>query len=343
MDAEKLQSFLDAVEPDRGATVTSAEPIPGGYSRDTVIAEVQWADGSSERLVLRGDPAEEGSVFRSDRDREWVLLNALAELPDFRIAQPRYYDATGEHLGTRCIVSEAIPTMSMQTFLETGPDLDEARQRFIEIIASVHNTPVDTISETVARPESWDAHIDSIMAIYDRILDKVSASGNSDPVLRYVRKKMRANRPQEVPLSLVHGDYQPGNFLLPDGEEPVLIDWEFGQIGDPRQDLGYYLQIPMPPHLYHPDPEAFLAIYRDLTGRTEDEVNPDVVRYFMLIGMVHLLEQMMDAAEAVAQGDHRGILGTYLLGSITHFRNLFFGICLDLPYPRAATESEVSR
>ena len=332
MDVQKLQAFLTAVEPERGATVVSAEPIPGGYSRDTVIAEVHWADGSQEKLVLRGDPSVESSVFRSDRDREWTLLNALARVPNFRIAQPRYYDATGEYFGTKCIISEAIPTTSMQAFLETGPDLDKARADFIGIIASVHTTPIDLVTDTVPEPPGWDEHIDSLMDIYDRILAKVHASGESDPVLRYVRKKMRANRPPSVPLALVHGDFQPGNFLLPDVGDPVVIDWEFGHIGDPRQDLGYYLQIPMPPHLYHPDPEGFLAIYRELTGYTEEQVNPTIVRYFMLLGMVHLLDQMMDAAEAIAQGQHRGVLGPYLLGSITHFRNLFLGICLTLPY-----------
>jgi aminoglycoside phosphotransferase (APT) family kinase protein len=331
MDATRLQAFLTAVEPERSPTVKSAEPIPGGYSRDTVIAEVEWADGSSEKLVLRGDPEIDGSVFRSDRDREWTLLRALADVPDFRIARPRYYDQTGQYLGTKCIVSEAIPTTSMQAFLETGPDLLKAREDFIGIIASIHTTPLDHLGDTIARPDDWDAHIDAIMGIYDRILQKVEASGDSDPVLRYVRKKMRSNRPPEVPLTLVHGDCQPGNFLLPADGEPVIIDWEFGHIGDPRQDLGYYLQIPMPPHLYHPDPEAFLSSYRRLTGLTEEQVNPQVVRYFMLLGMAHLLEQMMDAAEAVAKGEHRGILGPYLLGSITHFRKLFLGVCLTLP------------
>ena len=43
MDKEHLQAFIDAVEPGRGGTVLSAEPIPGGYSRDTVIAEIAWA------------------------------------------------------------------------------------------------------------------------------------------------------------------------------------------------------------------------------------------------------------------------------------------------------------
>jgi len=339
MDAARLQEFLSVVEPERAPTVLSTEPIPGGYSRDTVIAEVRWADGATERLVLRGDPPIEGSVFRSDRDREWTLLNALADVPTFRIPRPRYYDATGEYLGTKCIVSEAIPTSSMQAFLESGPDLDQARRDFIGIVASIHTTPVDLIAGTVEQPADWDEHIDRIMGIYDRILQKAQANGDSDPVLRYVRTVMRANRPPEVPLGLVHGDAQPGNFLLPPGEPPVIIDWEFGHVGDPRQDLGYYLQIPMPPHLYHPDPEGFLAIYRELTGCTEEQVNPQVVRYFMLLGMVHLLEQMIDAAEAVARGEHRGILGTYLLGSITHFRSLFLGICLELPRPTPAPEA----
>lgn len=328
MDVTRFQAFLDAVEPDRGGVVLSAQPIPGGYSRDTVIAEVRWADGTAEKFVLRGDPEIEGSVFRSDRDREWLLLNALAQLPTFKIPAPRWYDATGEYLGTKCIVSEAIPTSSMQAFLETGPDLDQARYDFVRIISTVHNTPVDLIGDTIERPESWDAHIDALMSKFDAILDSL---GESDPVLRYVRKKMKANRPPEVPLTLVHGDYQPGNFLLPPGEEAVLIDWEFGHIGDPRQDLGYYTQIPMPPHLYNHDPEPFLEIYRELTGLSEEQVNPGIVEYFKLLGMVHLLEQMLDAAEQVARGEHRGIMGTYLLLAITHFRNLFLTVAKNLP------------
>ena len=39
VDIDRFQSFLDVVEPERGATVLSADPIPGGYSRDTVRAE----------------------------------------------------------------------------------------------------------------------------------------------------------------------------------------------------------------------------------------------------------------------------------------------------------------
>ena len=136
MDSERFQAFLDAVEPDRGARVLSTEPIPGGYSRDTVMAVVEWADGSTERFVLRGDPPEDMSVFRSDRAREWAILQAIKDLDTFLIPEPRWFDATGEYLGCPCIVSEAIESTSMQKYLDSGPDFAQSREDFISIIAS---------------------------------------------------------------------------------------------------------------------------------------------------------------------------------------------------------------
>ena len=328
MDAVKLQSFLDAVAPERNGEVLRVDPIPGGYSRETMLAQVRWADGTCEDFVLRGDPQIERSVFRSDRDREWILLNALVAIPGLRVPAPRWYDATGEHLGTKCIVSEAIAAKSMQAHLDAGANADDARRQFVDIIASVHTTNLGLVDDTVERPASWESYMDSMMSIYDEV---ISRQVDCDPVLRYARRKMRANRPPAVPLTLVHGDYQPGNFLLPTGELPVVIDWEFGHIGDPRTDLGYYTQIPMPPQMYLSDPEAFLAHYRALTGYTEAEVNPEIVEYFKFIGLANVLRQMVFAAEDVEDGEHRGILGPYMLIAIAHFHNLFLTVAESLP------------
>lgn len=329
MNVERFQAFLDAVEPDRGATVLSASPIPGGYSRDTVMAEVQWADGTTEKFVLRGDPPEESSVFRSDRAAEWAILQAVKDLPDFRIPAPRYFDETGEYMGCKCIVSEAIESTSMQKFLDSGPDLDQAREDFVAIMASAHNTPLDTIIGVVEHPTSWRDHIDDVIANYERMLDIIS---EDDPILRYTLKKIRMNIPPEVRLALVHGDLQPGNFLLSEGTDPYIIDWEFARIGDPRLDLGYYLQIPMPPHLYHPDPEAFLVSYRNLTGLTEEQINPAIAKYFLLLGTSHLMVDIVQGCEDVAQGLHRGVMGTFLMTAYAHFHNLYLDYSLEMPY-----------
>lgn len=329
MNVERFQAFLDAVEPDRGATVLSATPIPGGYSRDTVMAEVQWADGTTEKFVLRGDPPTESSVFRSDRAAEWAILQAVKDLPDFRIPAPRYFDETGEYMGCKCIVSEAIESTSMQKFLDSGPDLEQAREDFVAIMASAHNTPLDTIIGVIEHPTSWREHIDDVIANYERMLDIIS---EDDPILRYTLKKIRMNIPPEVRLALVHGDLQPGNFLLSEGTDPYIIDWEFARIGDPRLDLGYYLQIPMPPHLYHPDPEAFLVSYRNLTGLTEEQINPAIAKYFLLLGTSHLMVDIVTGCEDVAQGQHRGVMGTFLMAAYAHFHNLYLDYSLEMPY-----------
>ena len=329
MNIERFQAFLDAVEPDRGATVLSASPLPGGYSRDTVMAEVQWADGSTEKFVLRGDPPEESSVFRSDRANEWAILQAVKDLPDFRIPTPRYFDATGEYMGCKAIISEAIDSTSMQKYLDSGPDLDQAREDFVAIMASAHNTSLESIDASIPRPSSWLAHIEDVIANYERMLDLID---NSDPVLRYTLKKIRMNMPAEVPMALVHGDLQPGNFLLSEGTDPYIIDWEFSRIGDPRLDIGYYLQIPMPPHLYHPDPEAFLTTYRALTGMTEEQINPAIAKYFLLLGTSHLMVDIVRGVQDVTDGQHRGVMGTFLMTAYAHFNKLYLDYSLELPY-----------
>lgn len=145
------------------------------------------------------------------------------------------------------------------------------------------------------------------------------------------------NFPPEVPLALVHGDLQPGNFLLSEGTDPYIIDWEFARIGDPRLDIGYYLQIPMPPHLYHPDPEAFLASYRALTGLTEEQINPAIAKYFLLLGTSHLMLDILQGTEDVTAGQHRGVMGTFLMTAYAHFHKLYLDYSLELPYTAEAT------
>ena len=267
--------------------------------------------------------------------QEWALLQAIKDVDDFRIPRPRWYDATGEYLGTKCIVSEAIESTSMQKYLDSGPDFDQSREDFVGIIASAHTTPLDKIDPGIERPSSWRAHIDSVIGIYDRILEDL---GEPDPILAYTVKKIRMNIPPEVPLALVHGDLQPGNFLLSEGVEPHIIDWEFAKIGDPRLDLGYYLQIPMPPHLYYPDPEAFLALYRAKTGLTEEQVNPAITEYFLLLGTIHLMEDILRGFDAVAEGQHRGVMGPFLLPAAAHFHDLYLTIAVKLPYAPEASQ-----
>jgi aminoglycoside phosphotransferase (APT) family kinase protein len=133
-----------------------------------------------------------------------------------------------------------------------------------------------------------------------------------------------------VPLGFVHGDAQPANILVPE-EGPVLtIDWEFGRIGDPREDLGYYSHLPVPPNLYQADPQGFLARYRERTGLSEEQVNEDTVSYFYVLGMARLLGQMFEAADALAQGRSRGVMATYMMNGTSATTREFVAVARRL-------------
>jgi aminoglycoside phosphotransferase (APT) family kinase protein len=325
---EALQRFLDAVAPERGATVRLVTPLSGGYSRDTAIGDVVWGDGHHQRLVLRSDPPGDRGVFISDRDEEWRMLTALAASSGpVRIPPPLWYDAGGEYFGSKCIVSDFYDGRSLQQIAREAGDLTEARNTFVDTVLDIHRTSIDDLPAEVERPPDWDAYIDGILDFID---DFSRRGRDSDPALRYAAARLRSFRPPPVPLAVVHGDCQPGNVLV-GSAGPVVIDWEFARIGDPREDLGYYMRIPIPPNLYTTDPEAFLARYRERSGLTEEQLDTRTVEYFYLLGIARLFEQEMAGAEAVAEGRPRGVMATYLVNAISLGCRLFFETTKTLP------------
>jgi aminoglycoside phosphotransferase (APT) family kinase protein len=322
--AERLERFLVEVAPELGATVTSLSPISGGYSRVTSVAQIRRADGVGQKLVLRSDPPSGHGVFDSDRDDEWPLLLALWEVDAVDIARPRFYDATGEWLGSKTIVMDHVEGTPLQLTLGPDADVGAARSTFLKIAASLQRIPLGALPPGMHRPRNWETYIDGAIDIYDRAEREL---GDSNPVVRFVAGWLRGNRPASVPLGVVHGDFQPGNILIGDGHPPVVIDWEFARIGDPREDIGYYSGSPLPNSLYNADPEAFLHEYRELTGYNDEQVNQEVMEYFFILGMAELFAQMLQGADALTRGNRAGIMAPFLVNSLCYFQERFFGIC----------------
>ncbi len=50
---------------------------------------------------------------------------------------------------------------------------------------------------------------------------------------------LAANVPEQLPPTVVHGDYRLGNMIVQGERIAAVLDWEMGTIGDPRADVGY--------------------------------------------------------------------------------------------------------
>ena len=321
---ERLARFLAEIAPDLGATVSSYTPISGGYSRVTALAEIRTAGGGEQKLIVRSDPPGGEGVFQSERDHEWDLLQALWNVDTLDIPQPRWYDATGELMGSKTIIMDHVNGTPLQLTLGPDADLAAARRIFLEVADGLRRTPREAMPKSMDRPTNWDNYIDSAIDIYANAERDLA---DSSPIIRYISAWLRSNKPPPVPLAVVHGDFQPGNILVADEHPPVVIDWEFTRIGDPREDVGYYSGSPLPNSMYTADPDAFLAEYRALTGFTEEQVNPEVMEYFFILGMAELFVQMMQGADGLSRGRGKGIMTTFLINSLCYFQQRYLEIC----------------
>jgi aminoglycoside phosphotransferase (APT) family kinase protein len=319
-----FERFLAAVEPAREGRVVACEAITGGYSRISARARVRWRDGVEETFILRGDPPPGSGVFTSDRDAEAELLRALPAATSVSTPRVRWYDGSGEYLGSKAIVMDCAPAVSLQDEMARAQDTGALTDLFIDTFAAVHATPLDRLPAGMPHPPDWLTYLDGVLAGYDRIAGEHPGSA---PVLGYVTWWARTHKPPPVPLGLVHGDCNPTNVLVGPSGPPLVIDWEFARIGDPREDLGYYTQSPVQPNVYWADPERFLDRYRAATGLTQEQVNPQTVDYFLIIGMAALLEQLLTAAAAIGAAERPGILAPYLINAISHQHDMFLAIC----------------
>lgn len=61
------------------------------------------------------------------------------------------------------------------------------------------------------------------------------------PLLTFARSWLRDNMPHVDRLSVVHGDFRPGNFLYTEHDNRITawLDWELGFLGDRHMDLSY--------------------------------------------------------------------------------------------------------
>jgi aminoglycoside phosphotransferase (APT) family kinase protein len=301
---DRIADFLSAQSSThRRCQVSNLRSIAGGYSRHTTRFTVKKQDGEVEDLILQVEPVGGSAIGNVDRQSEWDLLSHLAQHSDVKVPAARFFDVNGDYLGAPAMVTQAIEGDSL---LASARGSSESGQRDLAMLlarvaADVHRADTATLPGGMARPDSWDVYMDAQIAQWS---DIERAHPGSDPFMRYVGAWLDANRPPPAPLSLVHGDFQIPNVLLPDrGSDYALIDWELSHIGDPREDLGWFKLVAAttPPDLIGVDDIAFCHRYRELTGLADEVINPLTVAYFTVMSSLRVFSGIQAQGALVAE------------------------------------------
>jgi len=127
--------------------------MTGGYSRAMARAEVEWDDGTLEVLVLRGDPPAGQGVFSSDRDLEWSVLRALTDADSAPMPAARWYDPSGEHLGTKAIVLDWCDGPTLRALLESEAENERHTLDPGDTMATIHTVDPSALATDLPVPQ----------------------------------------------------------------------------------------------------------------------------------------------------------------------------------------------
>ena len=234
---EAVRRFLD--EHGLGAGEVGAQRIgEGGGSNFSFLLERD--DGS--RFVLRRPPRPPLPPTAHDVVRESRLQLALAPL-GIRVPNIRAVCEDTSLLGVPFYVMDYIDGAVVTTELPPPLDVDPAARRrlaedLVDTLVEIHEADVSTTGlAAFARPGNYNERQVRRFAQLWEINQTREL-----PVVAEVGEWLAANVPEQLPATVVHGDYRLGNMIVEHGRPDriaAVLDWEMGTIGDPRADVGY--------------------------------------------------------------------------------------------------------
>ena len=271
-------------------------PIVGGNSSQIWAFDARWSargERFERALILRRAAPNE---FQSaGREAEFRLLQALGRTK-VPVPQALWMDASGAFLERPSMVLERVPGVADRRLLAQGADLELA-SAIPDILAAIHDVEVDPLGlaagdhPAAEQLEAYDAEIRRLE------IEPV-------PELRLASLWLRERLPPPpARLALVHGDFRPANLLVADGRITAVLDWEFAHLGDPAEDLGWYLAPYYAGEHFIAgrwSPEDFLARYEAARGATVDR---GAIGFWSVFALYKLASMTLAALRAFAEGD----------------------------------------
>jgi aminoglycoside phosphotransferase (APT) family kinase protein len=123
--------------------------------------------------------------------------------------------------------------------------VEPALQRSLAaIVARLHNVP--PLTELAENPMFdaglWEKSASECTRAYIATWHRqfMAARHSPAPALQGLFHWLLENIPQsDAAATLIHGDIGFHNLLFHEGRMSAVLDWEFGHVGDPAEDLGY--------------------------------------------------------------------------------------------------------
>ncbi len=262
-------------------------PSTTGFSSETLLFDVEWtADGQRHQGSYVAKVAPTGhQIFPEPRfDEQYRLLKLLAGTP-VRVPEVHWYEPDPAVLGAPFLVmgraggqapTDNPPYHGGGWVTEISPEI---RERIwwagVDVLAQVHGLDTSGLGLGFVDQTGYGpTGLTQRLAYWEHYLEW--GYSGTVPVAGAALRWLREHQPPEPdPPVLLWGDARIGNIMYADGIPTAVLDWEMATLGQPEEDLAWFLYldrhhgegIGVPRLEGFPSPAATIARYEQLTGR----------------------------------------------------------------------------
>ena len=199
--------------------------LPGGYSADVTVLELETGNGTRRKLIHRLHGPVDLRQNPNVASHEYRVLQ-LTHAAGLATPEPVYLDVTDPLFPTPSLVVTYVEGV---TDLKPEDPADYVTQMAGEL-ARIH------------RMDTAGRDLDFLLKLEDDCTEALGRQRDPDVVSTDERELLELLEPcwplprDNTPVVL-HGDYWPGNTLWKDGRLTAIIDWEDARRGDPLFDV----------------------------------------------------------------------------------------------------------
>ncbi len=224
-----------------------------GYSSTTLLFDLFYqrnGETVSEPLVLRMEPQGIPLFSRYDLRAQFRVMQTLAA-SDVPVPRMRWFEDERSCLGSPFYVMAQVagevpsdnPPYHTEGWLkEQTPGLRRTIWlNGVEAMAKIHRLEYrDFDLAFLDEPQLGPTPIEQHINLYDRHIDW-GLERQRFPLLDIALDWLRGNLPADEPTALTWGDARLSNLIYRGGDCVAVLDWEMARLGNPVQDVAYWL------------------------------------------------------------------------------------------------------
>ena len=231
-------------------------PSETGFSSDTLLFDVEWSDAGGarrERFVARFKPSGFTVFPKYDIALQFRVMQTLGQHTDVPVPRMRWLEENEAPLGAPFYVMDRVdgrvptdnPPYHVAGWLH---DLTPAEREALwwsglDAMARVHTLDWRALGfGFLDQPERGTRPLEQQLREYDEYLSW-GMDRTRYPLVTAAQRWLHAHQPADEPVGVCWGDSRLGNQIFNGTTCAAVIDWEMVRLGDPVQDLAWWLAL----------------------------------------------------------------------------------------------------